>query len=336
MPTSRHRPAVDWFEVISENFLDSGGRPRIVLEQIAERYPVVMHGVSLSIGSTDPLDFDYLGKLKRLARRSSPGWISDHSAGRASRAARPRPAAAAAHRSVAARTSIERVRTVQDFLERPLVLENPSTYVAFTAYDDARMGVPRPPRDGRPTAACCSTSTTSTSASRNHDFDPDEYLRSMPHDRVVQFHLAGHTDLGTHCIDTHDGRVVDEVWELYAQVHRVTGGRATLLEWDARIPSFRTCRRNCGRRRTFVISAHASAHRHERGTVDAGAPRALDAERGDASVGPRRRNPIAGGDGPAAAGCAEHRDRRGCRRGRRARSSASASTRICTTRDSSR
>ncbi|MDX1948019.1 MAG: DUF692 domain-containing protein [Pirellulaceae bacterium] len=233
----RAGPAVDWFEIISENFLDSQGRPRHILRQIAERYPVVMHGVSLSIGSTDSLDFGYLAKLKRLAAETRAVWISDHLcwtgvAGRNSHDLLPLPLHEASLAHVA-----ERVRIVQDFLERPLVLENPSSYVTFA---DSTLGE----------AEFLARLTSDTGcgllvdvnnvyvSSRNHDFDPVEYLRSLPADRVVQFHLAGHTDLGTHCIDTHDGRVVDPVWRLYRLAHELTGGTSTLLEWDARIPTF--------------------------------------------------------------------------------------------------
>ncbi len=129
----RHRPAVDWFEIISENFMDSGGRPRYVLEQIAEHYPIVMHGVSLSIGSTDPHDFDYLTKLKRLAIHVRAGWVSDHLcwtgvAGMNTHDLLPMPLNEESLRHV-----IERVKIVQEFLERPLMLENPSTYVGFAS-----------------------------------------------------------------------------------------------------------------------------------------------------------------------------------------------------------
>ena len=238
-------PAVDWFEIISENFIDSAGRPRYVLEQIAERYPIVMHGVSLSIGSAEALDFDYLAKLKKLAREVNARWISDHLcwtgvAGRTSHDLLPLPLTEESLAHVAAR-----VHAVQDFLERPLVLENPSSYVTFAV-------------DAMPEWEFLSRLVADTGcqllldvnniyvSSRNHDFDALGYLRSIPHDRVQQFHLAGHTDLGTHCIDTHDGRVVERVWELYREAVRLTGGAATLLEWDAHIPTFEGCmRRRC-------------------------------------------------------------------------------------------
>jgi hypothetical protein len=233
----RHWPVVDWFEVISENFLDSQGRPRYVLQQIAERYPVVMHGVSLSIGSTDPLDFEYLTKLKRLAGEVNTRWISDHLcwtgvAGRTSHDLLPLPLTEEALAHV-----VSRVKSVQDFLERPLVLENPSSYITFAASTMPEWEFLSRLAEETGCKLLLDVNNVYVS-SRNHDFDPQEYLRSIPADRVQQFHLAGHTDLSTHCIDTHDGRVVDCVWELYREAVGLTGGAATLLEWDARIPSF--------------------------------------------------------------------------------------------------
>jgi uncharacterized protein (UPF0276 family) len=233
----REWPAVDWFEVISENFLDSQGRPRYVLEQIAERYPVVMHGVSLSIGSTDPLDFEYLAKLKRLSCEVNARWISDHLcwtgvAGRTSHDLLPLPLTEESLRHVS-----QRVRTVQDFLERPLVLENPSSYVTFAASTLSEWEFLSRLTDDTGCNLLLDVNNVYVS-SRNHDFDPHEYLRSIPAGHVQQFHLAGHADLGTHCIDTHDGRVVDRVWELYREAVRLTGVVSTLLEWDAKIPTF--------------------------------------------------------------------------------------------------
>jgi hypothetical protein len=233
----RNQPKVDWFEIISENFMDSNGRPRYVLEQVAERYPVVMHGVSLSIGSTDPLDFEYLRKLKTLADAVGALWVSDHLcwtgvAGINAHDLLPIPL----NEQTLAHVR-DRVRTVQEYLERPLVLENPSTYVGFA---DSTMPewefLTRLAED-----ADCGLLLDVNNvyvSSVNHDFDPEEYIRNVPHRRVVQFHLAGHTDCGTHRIDTHDGEVIDPVWELYRQAHKLTGGASTLLEWDANIPEF--------------------------------------------------------------------------------------------------
>lgn len=232
-----HWPAVDWFEIISENFMDSGGRPRYILEQIAERYPIVMHGVSLSVGSTDPLNLDYLKKLKRLSYEVNARWVSDHLCwtGVASRNTHdllPIPLNDATLTHVA-----ERVKTVQEILERPLVLENPSTYVGFadsTMSEWEFLG-----RLATETGCGLLLDVNNVYVSSvNHDFDPAEYIRNIPHSRVVQFHIAGHTHCGTHIVDTHDGVVIDPVWELYQLAHQLTGGVATLLEWDAKIPSF--------------------------------------------------------------------------------------------------
>ncbi len=232
-----HRPAVDWFEIISENFMDSQGRPRHVLRQIAERYPLVMHGVSLSIGSVDPLDMEYLRRLKALASEIKPLWISDHVcwtgvAGRNTHDLLPIPLTEESLRHV-----VERIRIVQDVLERPFVFENPSTYVGFTGSTMPEWEfLTRMARD-----ADCGLLLDVNNvyvSSVNHDFDPEEFIRSVPHERVVQFHIAGHTNRHTHLIDTHDSPVIDPVWKLYRLAHELTGGVSTLLEWDAKIPPF--------------------------------------------------------------------------------------------------
>lgn len=230
-------PKVDWFEVISENFMDSRGRPRYVLEQIAERYPVVMHGVSLSIGSTDPLDFEYLGKLKALAKDIKPLWVSDHVCwtgveGRNTHDLLPIPLTETSLKHV-----VERIRTVQDFLERPFVFENPSTYVGFTGSTLSEWEFITRMAEAADCGLLLDVNNVYVS-SVNHDFDPEKFIRNVPHERVVQFHLAGHTNRQTHLIDTHDSPVVDPVWELYRLAHQLTGGVSTLLEWDANIPPF--------------------------------------------------------------------------------------------------
>ena len=233
----KQQPEVDWFEIISENFIDSQGRPRYVLDQIAERYPIVMHGVSMSIGSTDPLDFDYLGKLKRLSSEVNALWISDHLcwtgvASRNSHDLLPIPLNEETLKHVVAR-----IRTVQDVLERPLVLENPSSYVTFADSTISEWEFLSRMAEEADCGLLLDVNNVYVS-SVNHDFDPHEYVESVPHERVVQCHLAGHTNCGTHLIDTHDGQVIDPVWELYRQAHQLTGGVSTLLEWDASIPPF--------------------------------------------------------------------------------------------------
>lgn len=232
-----HRPNVDWFEVISENFIDSGGRPRHVLDQVAEHYPIVMHGVSLSIGSTDPLDFTYLAKLKSLAAGVKAHWISDHLcwtgvAGRNTHDLLPVPLNEQTLAHV-----VSRIKIVQDYLERPLVLENPSTYLTFTASTMPEWEFLTRMAEEADCGLLLDVNNVYVS-SVNHDFDPRDYIRSIPHERVVQCHLAGHTNRVTHLIDTHDGPVINPVWELYREAHALTGGVSTLLEWDARIPEF--------------------------------------------------------------------------------------------------
>lgn len=233
----KHQPAVDWFEVISENYMDSWGRPRALLRQIAERYPVVMHGVSLSIGSTAPLNFEYLRKLKRLAEEIKPVWISDHVcwtgvAGINTHDLLPLP-----YHEQSLRHVVERVKVVQDVLERPLILENPSSYVTFVDSTISESDFISRLAEEADCGLLLDVNNVFVSAT-NHDFDAAEYIDELPHERIVQMHLAGHTNCGTHLIDTHDGPVVNPVWDLFRQAFELTGGVSTLLEWDARIPEF--------------------------------------------------------------------------------------------------
>jgi hypothetical protein len=230
-------PEVDWFEVISENFMDSSGRPRYVLDQIAERYPTVMHGVSLSIGSTDPLDFEYLAKLKRLAGEIKPRWISDHLCWTGVMGLNAHDLLPIPLNEDTLRHVVARIRAVQDFLERPLVLENPSSYVTFAQSTLSEWEFLGRMADEADCGLLLDVNNVYVS-SVNHDFDPGEYVAGVPHERIVQCHLAGHTDCRTHLIDTHDDHVIDPVWELYRLAHRLSGGVSTLLEWDARIPEF--------------------------------------------------------------------------------------------------
>jgi uncharacterized protein (UPF0276 family) len=244
-------PGVDWFEILSENFLDTRGRPRYVLEQVAERYPIVMHGVSLSIGSTDPLDFDYLAKLRDLATAVDAVWVSDHICWTGVAGINTHDLLPIPYREESLRHVVERVRIVQDFLERPLVLENPSSYVEFTGSTMPEWEFVARLADEAGCGLLLDVNNVFVSA-WNHDFDAREYLRSIPSDRVVQMHLAGHTDCGTHRLDTHDGPVIDPVWELYRMAQRRCGGVSTLLEWDARIPDFDTVHAEVLKAREFL------------------------------------------------------------------------------------
>lgn len=234
---AQHRPDVGWFEIISENFMDSGGRPRYYLDLIAEHYPIVMHGVSLSIGSTSELNRGYLEKLRVLADAVNACWISDHLcwtgvAGRNTHDLLPIPLNDDTLAHVA-----RRVKIVQEILERPLILENPSSYVTFAASTLTEWGFLAELTAETGCGLLLDVNNVYVS-SVNHDFDPHEYLANVPHDRIVQVHLAGHTNCGDYLIDTHDGPVIDPVWALYRELHAQTAGVSTLLEWDANIPPF--------------------------------------------------------------------------------------------------
>jgi hypothetical protein len=229
------RPPIDWFEAISENYLDTGGRPLHVLEQVAEHYPVVLHGVSMSIGSTDRLNFSYLAKLKDLAHHVGARWISDHLCwtgvlGRNTHDLLPMP-----YTEEALRHTVSRIKQVQDFLGRPIALENPSSYVEFRSSSMPEWEFLARMAEDADCALLLDVNNVYVS-SVNHGFDPAAYVDALPADRVVQFHLAGHTNKGTHILDTHSDHAVDAVWELYDRATRRTGLVSTLYEWDENIP----------------------------------------------------------------------------------------------------
>ena len=200
-------------------------------------YKVVMHGVSLSIGSTDPLNFDYLAKLKVLADWTKAAWISDHVCWTGVNGLNGHDLLPLPYNEETLQHVVSRIKTVQDFLERPLVLENPSTYVTFTDSTMSEWDFVTRMAEESDCGLLLDVNNVYVSCF-NHDLDPEDFIRSLPHERIVQFHLAGHTDCGTHIIDTHDNFVVDKVWELYHLAHKLTGGVSTLLEWDAQIPDF--------------------------------------------------------------------------------------------------
>jgi uncharacterized protein len=233
------RPAIDWFEILSENYMHTGGRPVHVLDQIAARYPIVMHGVSMNIGGTDPLDRGYLRELRALQQRCRARWISDHICwtgvdGKNLHDLLPLPYSKAALRHL-----IRRVRAVQDLLEQPLVLENPSTYTQFAGDEFTEPEFLQELVAATGCGLLLDVNNVFVCAS-NHGFDAAAYLRQVPWDHVVYFHLAGHTVHATHRLDTHDQPVCKEVWQLYRLAWQLSGGRSTLLEWDANIPDLGT------------------------------------------------------------------------------------------------
>jgi hypothetical protein len=231
------KPEIDFFEVLSENYLDTGGRPAWVLDQVADRYPVVLHGVSMSIGSTDPLDRAYLSKLKALAARTRALWVSDHLcwtgvSGRNTHDLLPMPLTEEALAHVVAR-----VKVVSDILERPLILENASTYAEFAASSMTEWEFFGRLMEEADCGMLLDVNNVYVSAF-NHGFDAKAYLDAIDPSRVAQYHLAGHTNKGTHILDTHSDHAIPEVWELYRRSVARTGNVATLFEWDGDIPAF--------------------------------------------------------------------------------------------------
>ncbi len=229
------KPEVDWFEVLSENYMDTGGRPLWILDQVAECYPVVLHGVSLGIGNTDPINLEHLTKLKALAERTRAHWVSDHLCwtgilGRNTHDLLPMP-----YTEEALRHTVSRVKQVQEFLERPLVLENPSSYVEFAASTLTEWDFLSALAEQADCGLLLDVNNVYVS-SFNHGFDPHTYIDNVPADRVVQYHLAGHTHKGTHILDTHSDHALPAVWELYRRSLRRTGLVSTLYEWDEDVP----------------------------------------------------------------------------------------------------
>jgi uncharacterized protein (UPF0276 family) len=228
-------PPIDWVEAISENFMAPGGRPVAVLEKVRRDVPVVLHGVSLSIGSTDPLSELYLDRLTDLARRVEPAWISDHLSwgslgGRYVHDLWPLPYTEEALRHV-----VSRVVRVQEQLGRQLLLENVSSYVAFRESEMPEWEFLAEVARRADCGILFDVNNVYVSA-RNHGFDPYAYLAGVPADRVGQIHLAGHSDKGRYLLDTHDHEVPALVWDLYREAVRRLGPVSTLIEWDDHIP----------------------------------------------------------------------------------------------------
>lgn len=232
-----HKPDVDWFEVISENYMDTGGPQRRILDQLKERYPLVMHGVSLSIGTVDPINSEYLDKLKKLADDVKPKWISDHLCWTGIAHKNTHDLLPVPYTEEALKHIIERIKQVQDYLGRQIVLENPSTYLEFTASSMSEWEFIARMVDGSGCGLLLDVNNIYVSC-YNHRWDPKTYIDAMPLGSVAQIHLAGHSNMGTHIIDTHDDHVVDEVWTLYSYVINKAGPISTMIEWDDKIPEF--------------------------------------------------------------------------------------------------
>ncbi len=231
------KPTVDWFEIISENYMVDGGRPLAILDQILEQYKVIQHGVSLYFGSTDKLNFDHLRRLKAVLKRTKTPFLSDHLCwgsvdGTYTHDLLPMP-----YTMEAVKNTARRIRAVRDFLEVPICVENVSSYAEFhdstmTEWEFLSAVVE---------AADCGILLDVNNiyvSSKNHDFNPYDYLNNVPHHRVGQIHIAGHSKFEKYLLDTHDHAPLDPVWKMYGHAIQLCGPTSTLLEWDASIPSF--------------------------------------------------------------------------------------------------
>ena len=244
-------PDVDWFEVITETYLVGGGRPLHFLDAIRARYPVVMHGVSLSIGSAAPLDLGYVAAVRRLAERCEPEWISDHLCWTGTDGANLHDLLPLPYTPEALAHLGPRIERVQELLGRPLVLENVSSYVSYSSSAMSEWEFLSALVERTGCRLLLDVNNVYVS-SRNHGFDARKFLDGVPVESVQQFHIAGHLDLGTHVIDTHDHPVRDEVWELYAHAVRRFGPVSTLLERDDNIPPLEELVAELGRARAIA------------------------------------------------------------------------------------
>ncbi len=261
VPHYRHilerKPVCGWFEIISENFMVDGGRPLEVLDRILEQYRVVQHGVSLYFGSADRPDRAHLRKLKALVRRTRTPWLSDHLCwgsvdGTYSHDLLPMP-----YTFSAARRTAGKIREVRDFLEVPICVENVSSYAEFNASEMTEWEFLAEVAEQADCGILLDVNNIYVS-SENHGFDPLDYLRGVPLDRVGQIHVAGHTRFEHYILDTHDHPVPDPVWRLYDRAIRGAGVTATLLEWDDKIPSFDEVHAEALKADTYLAGARAA------------------------------------------------------------------------------
>jgi uncharacterized protein len=244
-----HKPVVDWFEIISENFMVDGGRALATLDRILDQYRVVQHGVSMYFGSAEPLNREHLRRLKTLVKRTKTPWLSDHLCwgsvdGRYTHDLLPMP-----YTFQAAELTARKIREARDFLEVPIAVENVSSYAEFHVSEMTEWEFLNEVVERADCGILLDVNNIYVS-SQNHDFDPREYIDAVPAERVAQIHIAGHSKFERYILDTHDHPVIDAVWQLYERAIRRTGATATLLEWDDSIPSF--------------DEVHAEAHKAEK------------------------------------------------------------------------
>ena len=228
-------PAVDWFEIISENYMVAGGNPLYYLDKIREQYPLVSHGVSLSIGSSDPLNWDYLKQLKTHIDRVKPVWVSDHLCWTGMNGLNVHDLLPLPYTEEVFNHVVKRIKDVQDYLERQILVENVSSYVSFKESTFTEWEFVSEVANEANCLILLDINNIYVSAF-NHGFDPYTYLNAIPINRVQQFHLAGHTNNTDHIIDTHDAAIIDPVWDIYAAAVKRFGNISTMIERDDNIP----------------------------------------------------------------------------------------------------
>ncbi|HEX4123935.1 MAG TPA: DUF692 domain-containing protein [Tepidisphaeraceae bacterium] len=253
------KPEVDWFEIISENYMIDAGRPLAILDQILEQYQVVQHGVSMYFGSVGSLDREHLRRLKQLVRRTKTPFLSDHLCwgsvdGTFSHDLLPTPFTFAQ-----AKVAAEKIRAARDRLEVPICVENVSSYAEFHASEMTEWEFLTEVVERADCGILLDVNNIYVS-SKNHSFDPFDYLNNVPHHRVGQIHVAGHSKFEKYILDTHDHPVLDPVWKLYAHAIDKCGPTNTLLEWDAHIPSFDEVHREALKANRFLRRAKTQHH----------------------------------------------------------------------------
>ena len=252
------KPGVDWFEIISENYMCDAGRPLHVLDQILEHYRVVQHGVSMYFGNAARPQRDHLERLKALTKRTGTPWLSDHLCwgsvdGRYTHDLLPMP-----YTWEAVEWTARNIREVQDFVGLPVAVENVSSYVEFNASEMSEWEFLNEVVERADCGILLDVNNIYVS-SKNHSFDPYTYLDAVPAERVAQIHIAGHTKFEKYILDTHDHPVLDPVWKMYAHALRRVGRTATLLEWDDRIPTFDEVHREALKANRFLPDAQTLA-----------------------------------------------------------------------------
>jgi hypothetical protein len=270
IPHYRHildnKPACDWFEIISENYMVDGGRPLEILDQILEQYKVVQHGVSMYFGSTDRLNRDHLKALKKLVRRTNTPFLSDHLCwgsvdGTYSHDLLPMP-----YTFAAAKLTAQRIREARDYLEVPICVENVSSYAEFHVSEMNEWEFLTEVVERADCGILLDVNNIYVS-SKNHNFDPYDYLNNVPHERVGQIHIAGHSRFEKYILDTHDHPVLSPVWKMYSHALGLCGPTNTLLEWDAHIPSFDEVHAEALKANRFIAAALKSSERKGHATV---------------------------------------------------------------------